>query len=158
MRTPLIAVGMTTLLLALAAGAALAQPGDAAQDAQARRDRMQALHDARNASLASFHENRTAAIAEYRAANEATRASFLENKTAVIDGCRAARNASAEDNNSAFAKCVSDGLKPLIQKARAEHQAHREAFIEKTTAARKAAMESFAQARRDANARYGPGA
>lgn len=150
MRT-ILAIGLTTLMLAGIAGAAFAQAPDGTGDAaQERRERMQELRAARNESLASFHENRTAAIADYHAANNETKRSFLENKTRVIDECNAARNASSEDNNSVYAKCVSDGLKPLIQKARAEHAEHREAFRERMVAARTAAIEHFQAARQAA--------
>lgn len=153
-RTTLL-VGL--MLLVVAAGTALAQGPP--EDAASRRDAMRARHAelmaARNASLASFHENRTAAIDAYHASINATRASFLENKTLVIDGCRAARNATSDDNNSAFAKCVSDGLRPLIEKARAEHKAAREAFHDRLVDARRAAIAGFIHARADADARHG---
>lgn len=147
MRT-ILALGITTLLLATVAGAALAQgPGGPGERMEERRAKADALRAARNESLAMFHENRSAAIDEFRAANNATKQSFLENKTLVIDGCRAARNATADDNNSAYAKCVSDGLRPLIQNARAEHQAHREAFVDRMMAARQAALAHFREQR-----------
>lgn len=141
-----LAIGITTILLATIAGAALAQGpgGDAADD---RRERVQALREARNESLQQFHENRTAAMEEFRAAHNETKRSFLENKTRVIDECNAARNETAEDNNSEYAKCVSDGLRPLIQQARAEHKAQRDAFHERMIEARQAAIEHFRAAR-----------
>lgn len=145
------------MLLVVAAGAAVAQGPPA--DADARRDAMKArraeLMEARNASLDSFREDRTAALAEYRAANNATRASFLENKTLAIDACRAARNATTDDDGSRYATCVSDALKPLIQKARDEHRAAREAFLDRVVEARRAAIAAFAEARRAADARHG---
>ena len=145
---------LTTLLaaafLSVAVGAALAQPGEGQGGAGAeRRAAMEEMREARNASLAEFKANRSAIIAEYHAANNATRASFLENKTLVIDGCRAARNATADDNNSQYAKCVSDGLKPLIEAARAAHAEAREDAREELIAAREAAKAAFL-ARRDA--------
>lgn len=147
MRT-ILALGITTLLLATVAGAALAQaPDGAGSQAAERRAKADALRAARNDSLAMFHENRTDAIDDYRAANNATKQSFLENKTAVIDACRAARNATADDNNSDYSKCVSDGLRPLIQKARDEHQAHRQAFVDRMMAARQAALAHFREQR-----------
>lgn len=143
MRT-ILALGITTILLATIAGAALAQaPDGAGSQAAERREKADALRAARNDSLAMFQENRSAAIDEYRAANNETKRSFLENKTAVIDGCNAARNATADDNNSVYAKCVSDGLKPLITKAREDHAAHREAFVDRMMAARQAALAYF---------------
>jgi len=145
MRT-MLAIGITTILLTLAAGAALAEShgGEAAQE---RRERAAELREARSASLASFHENRTAAIADFRAEHNETKRSFLENKTLVIDGCSAARNETDDDNNSEYAKCVSDGLRPLIQQARAEHKAQREAFHDRMLAARSAAIAQFQAAR-----------
>lgn len=155
MRTKIF-LGLTTLvLLGAIAGAAYAQqPDGAGQQGQAhsqgasdsgnqtaREARIAALHAARNASLASFQENRTAALETYHAAFNATRASFLENKTAVLAACQAAKNTTNES------QCVRDGLAPLIEKARAEHKAQREAFIDAITAARQSAMQSFAAAR-----------
>lgn len=143
MRT-FLAIALTTLLLATAVGAALAQPGSGpGATPEERRAKADALRAARNESLAWFHENRTDAIAQFHALNNETKRSFLENKTAVIQGCKAARNATADDNNSDFAQCVSDGLKPLITKAREEHRAHREAFIDRMTTARQAAIQYF---------------
>lgn len=149
---------MTTLLaaafLAVAAGAALAQPpsGPGADRAAA----MEEMRAARNESLQQFHANRTAAIEEYRATINATRTSFLENKTRVIDECNAARNATADDNNSAYAKCVSDGLKPLIEQARAAHKAARETALEKLLAAREAAKAAFMAHRDQIRASHAP--
>lgn len=144
MRT-ILAIGITTILLATIAGAAIAQgPGDAPQE---RRERMQALREARNESLQQFRENRTDAIQDFLAAHNETKRSFLENRTRVIDECDAARNETSDDNNSADAKCVSDGLRPLIEQARAEHKAQREAFHERMIAARQAAIEHFRAAR-----------
>ncbi|HVM45729.1 MAG TPA: hypothetical protein VM582_07310 [Candidatus Thermoplasmatota archaeon] len=155
---PILTVLLVAAFLSLATGAALAQapsnPGSQRDAAGDRAAAMAEMRAARNASLAAFHENRSAALADYREAINATRASFLENKTVVIDGCRAARNESADDDNSAFAKCVSDGLKPLIEKARAEHQAAREALAERLLAAREEAKAGFAAARADIRARH----
>lgn len=143
---------LTTLLvaafLALALGAAVAQPGGGRPSGD-RAAAMAELREARNESLRQFHENRTAILAQWQASINATRASFLENKTRIIDECRAARNASAEDNNSAYAKCVSDGLRPLINATRAAHREAREDAREDLLAAREAAKASFL-ARRDA--------
>ena len=173
---------VAALLVAAAAGTALAQPGgagsrEAGQEhrsaaqgnatgnetddrvngtarAEAAQARAAELRAARNASLASFHENRTAAIEAFHAAHNATRTSFLENKTKVVEGCRAARNESrAEGNASAASKCVRDGLKPLIEKARAEHKAALDAFHAALREARQHAMESFRSAKAHADAR-----
>lgn len=149
MRTnALLTALVTAAFLATAAGAALAQ-GGGPPDASEREARLAALHAARNASLASFHENRTAALADYHAANNATKASFLENKTRVLGECEALRNSTEGSNHS---KCVHDGLKPLIEKARAEHAAHRDALKERLLDARENAKASFAAAR----AQHGP--
>ena len=145
---------LTTLLaaafLSVAVGAALAQPGGGPGGAGSeRRAAMEEMREARNASIAEFKANRSAALAEYHAAINATRASFLENKSRVIEACNAARNATADDNNSDYASCVSDGLRPLIDAARAAHQEAREAAQAKLLAAREAAKAAFL-ARRDA--------
>lgn len=121
------------------------------------------LKAAREAALERFHENRTAALSAYHAAHNATKASFLENKTRVIEACQAAKNATRsanatrgnESGQPAHAKCVQDGLKPLIEKARAEHQAAKDKLQERLKAARQAAMESFRAHRADADARHG---
>lgn len=177
---------VTALLVVAAAGTALAQGGrdgprdhargDAAQEhradaanrtegnASARAQAMQARHAelkaARDAALASFHENRSAALADFHAANNATRASFLENKTQVLESCRAARNASRADNATSGAsgesKCVKDGLKPLIAKARAEHREHRETLQERLAELRADALKGFRAAKADADRRHGP--
>ena len=116
---------------------------------------MDALRQARNESLEMFRAERTAAIEEFRAANNETKRSFLENKTTVIEACNAQRNETADDDNGEYAKCVSDGLRPLIQKARDEHRAHREAFVDRMLEARQDALQHFADAR--AAARANPG-
>lgn len=156
MRTNIL---LTTLLasafLAVAAGAAFAQAPSEPRGGE--RAAMHAeMREARNASIHQFAENRTAALTEYRASINATRASFLENKTLVIDGCRAARNASADDNNSAFAKCVSDGLKPLIESARAAHAEARETLHDKLLAARENARAGFESHRSEIRGRHAP--
>lgn len=165
---------VAALLVAAAAGTALAQPGGAGAREAGQEHRSTArgnetddhvngtaraaeLREARNASLASFKENRTAAIEAFHAAHNATRASFLENKTKVIEGCRAARDETrAAGNASAESKCVQDGLKPLIGKARAEHKAALEAFHAALREARQAAMAAFRAAVGHADARHGP--
>ena len=179
--TPILLV--LALVVAAAAGTALAQPGAAGRETgddhraagkgnatgnethervngTARAEAAKARHDelkaARNASLASFHENRTAALQAYHAAHNATKASFLENKTKVVEGCKAARNESrAAGNASAESKCVRDGLKPLAEKARAEHEAAREAFLDALREARQAALDAFRAAKAHADARHG---
>lgn len=153
MRTNMLLTGLLVAsFLALAAGAALAQAPEnrGTQRAQA----MGEMREARNASLAEFRANRTAALADYHDAINATRASFLENKTRVIDGCRAARNASADDNNSAFAKCVSDGLRPLIEAAREAHADAREELRERLVSARETAKAAFLAKRDEIRQRY----
>lgn len=146
----LLALIATGLVLG-AAGPALADDASGNETASHRPDRaeMKAKHDAlkaaRNASLASFKENRTAALAEYHAAHNATKASFLENKTRVLAECQALKNTT--DDKNATQHCVRDGLKPLIEKARAEHRAAKDAFHAKMQAARAAAMEQFRAAR-----------
>ncbi|HUR69432.1 MAG TPA: hypothetical protein VM370_09315 [Candidatus Thermoplasmatota archaeon] len=146
---------LAAALLTVAVGAALAQPGgDGARSERAAA--MAELREARNASIAEFKVNRSAALADFHAANNATRASFLENKTLVIDGCRAQRNATEDDNNSDYAKCVSDGLKPLIESARAAHKAAREAAQAKLEAARETAKAAFLARREAIRAQHQP--
>ena len=134
---------------------------DARQNGTARAEAAKARHAelraARHAALTSFHENRTAALAEYHAAHNATRASFLENKTKVIEACRAARNESRAANETSGrdpSKCIQDGLKPLIAKARAEHQDAKEKFQERLLAARQASLDGFRGAKAHADARH----
>jgi hypothetical protein len=165
MRTPtLLMTLLAVLLVTAAAGTAIAKGagrdgageaqerrsaahGNATDDHEAEKAHRAESKDARNASLASFRENRTAALAAFHAAHAATRASFLENKTKVLEACRAARNASASGNDergpSEEAKCVKDGLKPLIRKAHAEHQAAVKALLEALHGARKGSLDTF---------------
>lgn len=153
MRTNLFLAGIIIAgFLAAGAGMALAQGQTDGPDTTERQARMAALREARNESLRSFHENRSLAVEEYRAAHNATRASFLENKTRIIDACESARNATADDSDSAFAKCVTDGLKPLIGAARAAHEAQKDAVKLKLLAARDSAKAAFVAAR----AAHGP--
>lgn len=124
---------------------------NASERGQAMRERYQALAAARRAALDGFHENRTRILDEYRASLNATRASFLENKTAVLEACRAEH----ADNSSEGAQCVRDGLKPLIEKARADNKAAREKALADLAAARDASIAGFRHAKADADARYG---
>lgn len=128
-----------------------AAPEDKAAQRDAQKARVAEMREARQAALASFHENRTLAIAEFKAANEATRASFLENKTRVLEECAEARNATSGNET---AKCVRDGLKPLIEEARAAHKEARETFLERMKAARDHSMASFGKAKAAAHARH----
>lgn len=162
MRSTLALTVMTILVVGSLAGPAIAQPGGQGGahgqggdmgNATAREARLAELHAARNASLASFHENRTAALEAYHAAHNATKASFMENKTRVQDECRALRN-STEGGNQSEGQCVRDGLKPLIAKARAEHKEQHDALIEALRAARTNAIAQFAAARGQINARH----
>ena len=157
MRTKLLfATILTMAFVGIAAGAAFAQ-GGGGPDQTAREQRISALREARNASIESFKENRTAALADYHAAFNATKASFLENKTRVLAECAALRNETSgnatpggEGNNTGG--CVKDGLKPLIEKAHHEHKAQKDTLKERLMSAREAAKASFAAAR----AKYGP--
>jgi hypothetical protein len=147
MRTTLLYACLATVMfLGVGAGVALADgPGDHAPDQTAREERLAELREARNESLRMFQENRTAALQEYRAAHNATKASFLENKTRVIEECRELRNETEDANETA--QCVRDGLKPLIEQARAEHRAQREALLERLLEARTEAKAAFLAAR-----------
>ncbi|HWH08429.1 MAG TPA: hypothetical protein VNX21_04455 [Candidatus Thermoplasmatota archaeon] len=132
-------------------------PGEEAREnrtanASALRERHAALVQARHAALDAFHENRTRILAEHNATLHAIKASFLENKTKVLEDCRAARN---QTSGNATAKCVSDGLKPLIEKARADIAAAREAAQEALREARAAAVAKFHAEKAHVNARHG---
>lgn len=119
-----------------------------------RGDNESARHDelahARHAALASFQENRSAALQAYRDTLESIRASFLANKTAVIDACKAARA-----NNTTDDHCVKDGLKPLIEKAHADIRAAQEKLHDRLVALRTAAIVGFLHERHDINVRHG---
>jgi hypothetical protein len=116
------------------------------------RERHATLVAARQAALDSFHENRTRILREYNASLHAIRASFLENKTRVLDDCAAKRN---ETQGNATSKCVQDGLKPLIEKARTDLQAAREATLKALTDLRASALGGFQSAKAAADAKYG---
>jgi hypothetical protein len=133
---------------------------DAAQERRdAAQERRAELQAARAAALEAFHENRTAAIEEFRAAHNATKASFLENKTRVLAECAALRNATTSDDENAtgasdHSKCVRDGLKPLIEQARAEHKEQRETFQERMREARQGALGQWMKESRAVNERH----
>lgn len=160
MRATLVhAILLTLIVVGVAAVPAFAQGDGGAPDQTAREERMSKLREARNESIRSFHENRSAAFADYHAAFNATKASFMENKTRVQAECAALRNQTAgganetDDNATANSGgCVREGLKPLIQQARAEHKAQKDALRERLMDAREAAKASFQAAR----ATYGP--
>ena len=161
MRTKLLYACLSIgLLVGVAAGAALAQDEDeGAPDQTARQERIEKLREARNESLRMFREDRADAIADYRAAFNATKASFLENKTRVLDEC----GASADDNesesgdeaNQTATHCVRDGLKPLIQKARTEHKAQKDELLARLLQAREDAKAHFLAARQSFGPRAG---
>lgn len=135
--------------------------GDPALRAEAAKARVAELKAAREAALASFRENRSGALAAFHAAHNATKASFLENKTLAIEACRAAKNETRGNETAGapgHAQCVKAGLKPLVEKARAEHQAAREAFLQALRDAREASLGKFRAAKAHADARHGPAA
>ena len=160
MRHPTLAIVVGLALLA-GATTALAQAGQGAAEErqQAARERRENLTAAREAVLDAFKANRSAILAEYHESLNATRASFLENKSLVLERCNQTR--AAFTNNSAsngtapdHAKCVQDGLQPLIEKARAEHKAAREEAQEKLREERQKGLSAWARALREANERY----
>jgi hypothetical protein len=116
------------------------------------RERHATLVAARQAALDSFHENRTRILREYNASLHAIRASFLENKTKALDDCAAKRN---ETQGNETAKCVKDGLKPLIEKARADMKAAREAAQQALVDLRASVLSTFQSEKAKADARYG---
>lgn len=169
-------------------GKGKADPGPHAMNETERQERHAELQAAREAALASFHENRSKAFDAYHAALNATRASFQENKTRVIEACRAEhpegiadkdnltrqndanetrhnetndtspRNETRgtdNDGRSAFGHCVRDGLKPLIEKARAQIRDAHEELRAALEAARDHAKASFASHRHEINAKHG---
>lgn len=111
------------------------------------------LKAAREAALASFHANRTAAIQAFLAAHNATKASFLENKTRVLAECQDLKNST--DENSSYQHCVRDGLKPLIEQARAEHREQKDAFKAAMKASVAKAIEKFRGEKADVDKRHG---
>ena len=159
---PLVAALAAAAILVGTAGAALAQgpPSDGAgsERQQAAQERRAALEAARASVLDAFRENRTLVVEEYRASLAAIRASYLENKTLVLEGCNATRaaftNNSGGDGAPEHAKCVSDGLKPLIEKARGEMRAAREHAQERLLELRQHGLSEWAKARQGADARY----
>lgn len=173
MRTILIAI-LSLGLVAAAAVPALAQPGAGAgnaadhqnetgrQNATARHEAAMARHDelmaARQAVLESFKENRSAVLAEYRASLNATRTAFIEAKADVLEACNLTRAAFTNNSNSTdapdHAKCVSDGLKPLIEEARAANKAAREEALSKLQALRASGLSAWAKSLREANEHY----
>ena len=144
------------------AGAALAQgplsESPANERPQAAQERRVALEAARAAVLDAFRENRSLVLEEYRASLAATRASYLENKTLVLQACDETRaafaNNSGGDGAPEHAKCVQDGLKPLIEKARAEMQSAREHAKERLAELRQHGLSEWAKSRQQADARY----
>lgn len=148
MRLRTIAVVIALGLVLGAASTALAQGQGAAEERQqAAKERRENLTSAREAVLDAFKANRTAILDAYHASLNATRASFLENKSAVLARC-------GETRANESAKCVSDGLRPLVEKARAENKAARELALEKLREARAQGMAAWAKSLREANERY----
>lgn len=148
MRTTLLASAVAAALLLVGGTAALAQaPDDHVSRAEAAKARHDEMAAARAAILDGFHANRSAILDAYHASLNATRASFLENKSAVLERC-------GESRSNETAKCVTDGLKPLIEKARAEHKAARELALDKLREQRALGMAAWAKAFREANEHY----
>lgn len=98
-----------------------------------------------------------AILAEYHDSLNATRASFLAAKADVLATCdetrAASTNSSESDGAPEHAKCVSDGLKPLLEKARAEMSAARETAHAKLLGERAHGMSAWAKARQHAHER-----
>lgn len=135
------------------AGQGRSDAGSHMMNATEREARHAELKAARESALASFHENRSAALKTYHDALNATRQSFLENKTRVLEACQAARNATT--GNESNDHCVRDGLRPLIQDARADIRDAQEAFRASMLAAREHAKAAFASHRHDINVKHG---
>lgn len=149
-RTTLMIV-MAALFVTAAVGTALAQTEQADARRAAAEERRAELTAARQAALDGFHANRTAALDAYHAAINATRTAFLAAKAEVLADCAEQRNSTG--NSSEMSKCVRDGLQPLIDQARADHKAAREAFVASLLEARRGAIEGFAAAKARADAR-----
>lgn len=80
------------------------------------------------------------------------------NETAASNTTAAERNATRDQRreaNADHAKCVKDGLKPLIEEARAGHKQAREDFQAAMREARGHAMKHFMNERAKAHARHG---
>lgn len=168
MRTPttLLTLSILGLVFGAAAGAFAQAPEDPGADRRASAEEKRAaaqerraeLLSAREAVLAAFKANRSAILAEYQESLNATRASFLAAKAEVLAACNETRAASTNSSETRgapeHAKCVSDGLKPLIEKARAEMSAAREEAHAKLVAERAHGMSAWAKARERANERY----
>lgn len=171
MRTPrtTLALAAIALVCALAAPAVAQGPpqetgGGAAPEertnATARQEAMQArvaeMRAAREAILAGFHANRSAILSEYHASLNATRESFLAAKADVLAACNETRsqsNESGAEERAAHAKCVSDGLRPLIAEARAKNAEARELAHQKLADERAKGMSAWGKARAEAEAR-----
>ena len=143
-------IAMAALFVTAAVGTALAQSEEGSARRTAAEERRAELQAARTAALDGFHANRTAALDAYHAAINATRTAFLAAKADVLADCAEQRNAT-EGNETA--KCVKDGLKPLIEQARADHKAAREALKASLLDARRDAISGFAAAKARVEAR-----
>ncbi|HET6405823.1 MAG TPA: hypothetical protein VFH78_14360 [Candidatus Thermoplasmatota archaeon] len=171
----LLALAAIGLLVAAAAPAIAQAPppqtpggggGAAGQDAaakgaerqQAAQERVAALQAARQAILDGFKANRSAILSEYLATLNATRERFLAEKANVLAACNETRaqstNASETQEAPDHATCVSDGLRPLIEEARAANAAARELALSKLQEERAKGMQSWAQTLRAENERY----
>lgn len=125
---------------------------------EAAQERYQALQAARGSILTGFNENRTKILEEYRASLNATRTQFLADKAEVIEACNATRaeftNNTGSTESPEHAKCVADGLAPLIEEARAANKAARELATSKLQTERAAGLSAWAKTLREANDRY----
>lgn len=124
----------------------------------AARERHQELQSARQTILDGFKANRSVILEEYRASLNATRADFLVKKDAVLTKCAEARgdftNNTGATESPEHAKCVSDGLRPLAEQARADNRAARELAQGKLVQERAMGMSAWAKGLREANAHY----
>lgn len=158
-RTLVLVVALGLVLGAATTALAQAGQGSAAERQQAAKERRENLTAAREAILDAFRANRSAILEDYRESLNATRQSFLENKSLVLERCDQTRQQSANNSGSNgtapdHAKCVQDGLQPLIEKARAENRAAREEAQEKLREERQKGLSAWARTLREANERY----
>ncbi|HWG92080.1 MAG TPA: hypothetical protein VNZ52_14620 [Candidatus Thermoplasmatota archaeon] len=105
------------------------------------------LRSARAAAMESFHENRTAALREYNQTLHAIKEAFLAAKKQVIEACQAQRNATNTSGNDSVRQCVKDGLKPLIEEARADMKEAKELCQQKLLSYRTKAIAGFREAK-----------
>jgi L-asparaginase II len=105
------------------------------------------MTELRRASMESFLENRTLALARHEANLSHVRATFEDGKVAALTDCLAqaapfGRNASGP-HGGVLAGCMKDKMKPLRDAAQASHKAERQTITDALQAARERAKAQF---------------